>query len=494
MRPGAQGPSDGEGTRREFDAGWDDVLGQGDGPVATAPADEPRTGVEDAPTDVGPRVAESSSTDLPTATLEQETAEPDERVERETQAGRETTMMSGSWALATRDASAPTSAAGSASNMRVLRDSDAEMAALMGARGSPSVGSPPSDEPSSSPAASAETPKTAVPEADAASPSIASQRSEPGPAVADEPTSTRPKTGPAGVVRSPGSGSPRRMPSPEPRRITARTSSLELGAKPRRLSLGWAVVAGIGIAGVAWLIGGPARQPTAPVVDASQAKPVGATKRDGGREAPAAVERNEPGRAPDGAALAKSDGAGLVEPKPEPSVESKPEVTPPKPVAEAPVSSDRPRPSNRGVRTPPPGTPADIAATFVRLPVSPADLPPVGGVGSSGIHIDRVDMGASYDNKTGCVGVANQFSLAANEEINVCLRVVHPRQEEVMSIVWQKNDGSTARRGKIAVKPIHAYRTRAYLRLRAEYIGAWTVRILSPDGVELASHAFTITP
>jgi hypothetical protein len=108
------------------------------------------------------------------------------------------------------------------------------------------------------------------------------------------------------------------------------------------------------------------------------------------------------------------------------------------------------------------------------------------------VHVDRIEMGSSYD-KTGCGGVASSFSLSSIDRVNVCLRVVHPRQDETVSIVWSKNDGSSARRGKIAIKPMHAYRTRAYLVLRNEYVGDWTVRILSADGVELASHAFAIT-
>jgi hypothetical protein len=144
-------------------------------------------------------------------------------------------------------------------------------------------------------------------------------------------------------------------------------------------------------------------------------------------------------------------------------------------------------------RTAPAGTPPDIAATFARLPVSPADLPPVGGVGASGVHIDRIEMGASYD-KGLCGGASDDFAVSRTDLVNVCIRVVHPRTEEMLSIVWQKKDGSTSRRGKIAVKPLHAYRTRAYLMVRKEYVGDWTVRILSADGVELASHDFAIAP
>lgn len=150
-------------------------------------------------------------------------------------------------------------------------------------------------------------------------------------------------------------------------------------------------------------------------------------------------------------------------------------------------------PLGRGLRVAPPGTPPEIAATFARLPVSPADLPPIGGIGSSGVHVDRLEMGSAYD-KGMCAGPIDGFSLAQTDVVNVCLRVVHPRVEELLSIVWQKNDGSTARRGKIAVKPLHAYRTRAYLMLRKEYVGDWTVKILSPEGVELAAHGFSIVP
>ncbi len=134
-----------------------------------------------------------------------------------------------------------------------------------------------------------------------------------------------------------------------------------------------------------------------------------------------------------------------------------------------------------------------MAATFARLPVSVADLPPIGGVGESGVHVDRLEMGSAYD-KGMCAGPSDGFSLAKTDIVNVCIRVVHPRVDEVLSIVWQKNESSTARRGKIAVKPLHAYRTRAYLMLRREYIGDWTVRILSPEGVELAAHGFSIVP
>lgn len=543
MGPRAHGPSDGGGgsARREVDAGWDDVLVPGPSTPAAAP-EEPRAATEEAAADAGPRVAESSSVDLSTATLEQDATEPDDEVDRAPPDEAMEAMMSGSWGMATRDASGPVSIAPLVAPERTLRESEAEMAALMGARetlAAESVVAKPSRtvivthaSPRSEPPTEPGVPELIDPiepsvrEAGVPEPieAIESLGRPVAPTAIDpvrestevlmEPSSTRPKTGPMGVVR-PVAAAPRRMPSPEPRRIASRSSDpgFDLGSKPKRLSLGWAVVAGVGIAGVAWAIGGPmgskaTNDPPSAKKAVVDAKSVGSREPVASKTPPEPAIPASTSREPIEPELPKPEPKLLPEPEPalvpkvvpvpESKVEPKPEPAPkvdptPKVAPSKPVATPSAKPTS-GVRTPPPGTPPDIAATFVRLPVSAADLPPVGGVGASGIHVDRVDMGSGYDNKTGCTGVASEFSLAGNDEINVCVRVVHPRQDEVMSIVWQKSDGSTARRGKIAVKPIHAYRTRAYLRLRAEYIGAWTVRIMSPDGVELASHAFKITP
>lgn len=143
-------------------------------------------------------------------------------------------------------------------------------------------------------------------------------------------------------------------------------------------------------------------------------------------------------------------------------------------------------------REPPPGTPPEIAAVFRRLPVGPADRPPVGGIGATGIHIDHIAMGTETQDAT-CRGRSDDFSVSAGDRAGVCVRVVHPREKEELQVLWEKHEGS-ARRSKMVVLPMHAYRTRGYLVLRSEYIGDWTVRILSSDGVELARHDFTVVP
>ncbi|HWB74215.1 MAG TPA: DUF2914 domain-containing protein [Nannocystaceae bacterium] len=383
------------------------------------------------------------------------------------------TMMSGSWAMATRDAS-PTAASGNADPQsgKDLRESDAEMAAIMGAEQEAAV---------------ARHREAKGPAKVVAKRPASEENSEPARGDDDSKPIDKPRT------------APRRMVAPEPRRSTGRTAIVpEQPSGGGKLSLGWAAAFGVLIAGAIWWFQQPKKSDTPlraeekrVAANDTRRTPKEDTKPSDRTSTPTSVDRKT--------VDAKIEAPPEDDPPPKDEPPPKPE--PPKPVPEIakpePVTPTKPattptKPSG-DPRTPPAGTPPEIAAVFVRLPVSPADLPPVGGVGATGVHVDRVEMGASYD-KTGCGGVADRFSLAGIDRVNVCLRVVHPRQEETLSIVWSKNDNSTARRGKIAIKPLHAYRTRAYLVLRKEYVGDWTVRIMSADGVELASHAFTITP
>jgi len=143
-----------------------------------------------------------------------------------------------------------------------------------------------------------------------------------------------------------------------------------------------------------------------------------------------------------------------------------------------------------GPRDAPPGTSPEAAAALARLPISAADLPPVGEIGESGIHVDRIATGSRYE-RGRCEGPKPEYSVAAGERVNVCLRLVHAREKEDVFVFWEK-DGGTMRRSQIPVNPTHAYRTRAYLVLRREYVGRWTVRVQSVDGAELARDTFEV--
>jgi hypothetical protein len=139
----------------------------------------------------------------------------------------------------------------------------------------------------------------------------------------------------------------------------------------------------------------------------------------------------------------------------------------------------------------PAGTPAHVARVFQRLPVAIHDGPPLGGIGESGIHVDKIWLGSDYE-KDGCAGEAAEFSLGRHSQVNVCFRVVHSRQEEDIHVEWVKDEVPLRRRA-VHIPDLHAYRSRAYLVLRREYLGRWQARVLSSDAVELARASFTVT-
>ena len=178
------------------------------------------------------------------------------------------------------------------------------------------------------------------------------------------------------------------------------------------------------------------------------------------------------------------------DPTPDPALDPSPKPTPDPGLDPSPKVADRP-PVATDPRAVPPGTPNAIAKVFQRLPVAIHDGPPLGGIGATGIHVDKIWLGTSYE-KDGCASETGRFSLARDSQVNVCFRVVHSRQEEAVEVEWIK-DGAAFRRRAVNIPDIHAYRSRAYLVLRREYIGAWQARVLSADAVVLASVDFTVT-
>jgi hypothetical protein len=176
-------------------------------------------------------------------------------------------------------------------------------------------------------------------------------------------------------------------------------------------------------------------------------------------------------RAPEAPNL--SADAGQIAPAPQQTADGAPAAAPP---------SDP--------RAAPPGTPPHVARVFQRLPLAIHDGPPLGAIGESGIHVDKIWLGSAYE-KDGCAGEAATFSLARHSQVNVCFRVVHSRVEEAVEVEWVK-DGASFRRWKVKIPDLHAYRSRAYLALRREYLGSWQARVLSGDQA-LATIAFTVT-
>jgi hypothetical protein len=267
----------------------------------------------------------------------------------------------------------------------------------------------------------------------------------------------------------------------------------EAGAGKGRL---WILLVAIfGLFGLWALLPEPAHRPVVPTLDADRpGVPVGpAAEHPGGPPEPgprspdASPMIERPPHAVEAAEADEADEAVQTEEADETVQTEEAEPREPETPSEDDETAIEPRVD---LRLPPAGTAPEYAEAFRRLPVGPGDGPPVGGVGKGGTHIDQISLGSAYG-RGGCEGKLDDFSVSERDRVNVCVRVVHPREKEELVVLWQK-DGDTIRRGKLTIVPQHAYRTRAYLMLRGHYVGQWVVRIFSRDGVELAAHEFQV--
>lgn len=226
---------------------------------------------------------------------------------------------------------------------------------------------------------------------------------------------------------------------------------------------------------------------------------------------PAAAKSSEPPPAPAPPPVAKVDPPPppVATPEPPPEPEADPNAVPPEaetgeaeaqPEAEAepeaveapaepapkPASTDNPR----DPALVPPGTPAANAKAFSKLAVAKGDGPPIGGIGPNGIHIDALEVGKGWE-KSRCDQVGSSFTAGVDEKVNVCMRVIHPREEEELTISWER-DGKVAQRSKVSVKAIHAYLTRGWLPVKQERVGKWKAVIKASDGTVLGEANFEI--
>jgi hypothetical protein len=181
-------------------------------------------------------------------------------------------------------------------------------------------------------------------------------------------------------------------------------------------------------------------------------------------------------------------------PEPEPTTAVAPEPEPPPEPEAAPEAAPTPTIAKSGdPRDPslvPAGTPAANAKAFAKLPAVKGDGPPVGGIGPNGIHIDTLEVGKGWE-RSKCDQVSSVFTAGVDEKVNVCMRVVHPREEVELTIVWE-HEGKVAQRSKESVQAIHAYLTRGWLPVKSERKGKWKASVQASDGTVLGEVNFEI--
>ncbi|MBC8073518.1 MAG: hypothetical protein IAG13_34675, partial [Deltaproteobacteria bacterium] len=270
MRPGSEAPPDKPDSdgKRGLDAQWNELLGS-DAPIdASAPDPGDSVSALADELDVGRSAEPDVPLDAPRVDEERTMA----------------TMMSGSWAMATRDASPSAGSRSESSSVRDLRESDAEMAAIMGADLDAALERHRAAVPDSAAAKLAPVVAPASPTVVTAVPSVRSDAHEVRPLEDHRP-------------RIAVASQPRRMVASDARRVTGRSAPIDLDEPSGRLSLGWAAVAGVVIAGAIWWFQRPPQHETSPqderarVVSQSEPKPAepGASKRSPRAEERAAI-------------------------------------------------------------------------------------------------------------------------------------------------------------------------------------------------------------
>lgn len=86
-------------------------------------------------------------------------------------------------------------------------------------------------------------------------------------------------------------------------------------------------------------------------------------------------------------------------------------------------------------------------------------------------------------------GASDSFKVAPETKLYAGAKVSGMENQKI-TVVWEK-DGKEASRVELNV-PRTPYRTHAYKTIRAGDSGAWTVKVLAPDGAEIGSSKFQV--
>jgi hypothetical protein len=112
------------------------------------------------------------------------------------------------------------------------------------------------------------------------------------------------------------------------------------------------------------------------------------------------------------------------------------------------------------------------------------------GAGASGIHLDELELGSGWASSR-CEQTTRQFVVDQDERINLCFRVVHPREAENVTVEWAR-EGKLRHSIEVSVAPTRRYLTRAWMPVTAGRAGQWTATVKSQDGAVLGQLDFTV--
>ena len=124
------------------------------------------------------------------------------------------------------------------------------------------------------------------------------------------------------------------------------------------------------------------------------------------------------------------------------------------------------------------------------LPTPPT--PPPAGARSGGLRVEKMLAGTSYKNHT-CPNPTTRFSARSSKTVNVCLQVAHrPGKTDRLTLVWERN-GAFAGKTRVALPASKStVRTRAHMKISANRVGSWSVRVVSDRNAPLAQTTFDV--
>ncbi|TPV93474.1 MAG: hypothetical protein B7733_20090 [Myxococcales bacterium FL481] len=138
----------------------------------------------------------------------------------------------------------------------------------------------------------------------------------------------------------------------------------------------------------------------------------------------------------------------------------------------------------------PAGTEAAAARVFASRTLVAGDRPPLGAVGTRGVHIDRIMVGTKRRGR-GCETKDEPFKVGVDAEVVVCFRVILAHKGERLTLKW-RHAGETKRRAFLPLNGTRVRNGRVRMPVRPQFVGDWELEVSTRKGHVLATTSFAI--
>jgi len=166
-------------------------------------------------------------------------------------------------------------------------------------------------------------------------------------------------------------------------------------------------------------------------------------------------------------------------------------VASPAPAVPAPAAAEHVAAPPAPIAAPPSeAPPAPVAAS----PATVAPTQPAPGAGAGAVQVESILVSTAYKNFT-CPDPARRISVRSSKTVNVCLQVAHRQgKSDRLTLVWERG-GAFAGKTPVEIpasKP--TVRTRVHMKISANRLGPWSVRVVGNRNAPLAQTDFEVVP